>query len=97
MWLKNTQNFNVLLSTREKIIKNKYDRNLLCEEHMLIIDRSSRPEVFCEKGVLINFAKFTGKQLYQSLSFNKAAGGIFTEHLWWLLLDFYSLKDCCFA
>ena len=29
--------------------------------------RSSRPEVFCKKGVLKNFAKFTGKHLCQSL------------------------------
>ena len=36
--------------------------------------RSSRPEVFCEKGVLRNFAKFTGKHLCQSLFFNKVAG-----------------------
>ena len=35
--------------------------------------RSSRPEMFCKKGVLRNFAKFTGKQLCQSLLFNKAA------------------------
>ena len=28
-------------------------------------DRSSCPEVFCKKGVLENFAKFTGKHLYQ--------------------------------
>ena len=28
--------------------------------------KSSRPEVFCEKGVLRNFAKFTGKHLCQS-------------------------------
>ena len=32
--------------------------------------RSSRPEVFCEKGVLRNFAKFTGKHLCQSLFYN---------------------------
>ena len=31
--------------------------------------RSSRPEVFCEKGVFRNFAKFTGKHLCQSLFF----------------------------
>ena len=37
--------------------------------------RSSRPEVFCKRGVLKNFAKFTGKQLCQSLFFNKVAGG----------------------
>ena len=33
--------------------------------------RSSRQEVFCEKGVLRNFIKFTGKHLCQSLFFNK--------------------------
>ena len=37
-------------------------------------NRSSRPEVFCKKGVLRNFAKFTGKNLCQSLFFNKVAG-----------------------
>ena len=36
--------------------------------------RSSRPEVSCKKGVLTNVAKFTGKQLCQSLFFNKVAG-----------------------
>ena len=30
--------------------------------------------MFCKKGVLKNFAKFTGKCLCQSLFFNKAAG-----------------------
>ena len=60
------------------------------------------PEVFCKKGVLKNFAKFTGKQLCQSLFFNKVGGlwhscfpvnfvillrtPFFKEHLWWLLL-----------
>ena len=33
--------------------------------------RSSCPEVFCKKGILRNFAKFTGKQLCQSLFLNK--------------------------
>ena len=32
---------------------------------------SNRPKVFCEKGVLKNFAKFTGKHLFQGLVFNK--------------------------
>ena len=36
--------------------------------------RSSRPEVFCKKGDLRNFVKFTGKHLCQSLFFNKVAG-----------------------
>ena len=36
--------------------------------------RSGRPEVFCNKGALRNFAKFTGKHLCQSLFFYKVAG-----------------------
>ena len=36
--------------------------------------RSSRPEVFCKKGVLKNFAKFTGNHVHQNLFFNKVAG-----------------------
>ena len=36
--------------------------------------RSSRPDVFCKKGVLRNFGRFTGKHLCQSLHFNKVAG-----------------------
>ena len=32
--------------------------------------RSSRPEVFCKKGVLRNFEKFTGKHLCQSIFFS---------------------------
>ena len=35
---------------------------------------SSRPEVFCQKGVLRNFPKFTRKHLCQSLFFNKVVG-----------------------
>ena len=39
-------------------------------------DRSSRPDVdlFCKKGVLRNFAKFTGRHLCQNLFFNKVTG-----------------------
>ena len=37
----------------------------------LLIFRSSRPEMFCEKGVLKNLAKFTGKHLRWSFFFNK--------------------------
>ena len=36
--------------------------------------RNSRPEVSSEKGVLRNFAKFTGKHLCQSFFFNYVAG-----------------------
>ena len=35
--------------------------------------RSSRPEIFCKKGVLRNFAKFTRKHLCESLFFNNVA------------------------
>ena len=35
--------------------------------------RSSRPEVFCKKGVLRNFKKLTGKHLCQSLFCNDSA------------------------
>ena len=35
---------------------------------------SSCPEVFCKKGVLRNYAKFTGKHLCNSLFLNKVAG-----------------------
>ena len=38
------------------------------------VNISSRPEVFCKKGVLRNFAKFTGKHRCQSIFFNKGAG-----------------------
>ena len=34
---------------------------------------STHPEMFCEKGVLKNFAKFTGKHLCQTFSFSKVA------------------------
>ena len=36
--------------------------------------RNSRPEVFCEIGVLRNFVKFIRKHLCQKLFFNKVAG-----------------------
>ena len=61
--------------------------------------RSSRPEVFCKKDVLRNFAKFTRNYLYQRL-FKKetlaqafsyefceiSKNTFFIEHHWWLLL-----------
>ena len=41
---------------------------------MSLYDRSSRPDVFCKKGVLRKFVKFTGKHFRQSLFFNKVVG-----------------------
>ena len=38
------------------------------------LHRSSRPKMFCKKGVLEIFAKFTGKHLCQKFFFNKLAG-----------------------
>ena len=39
-----------------------------------VISRSSHPEVFCKKGLLKNFTKFTAKDLRQSLFLNKVTG-----------------------
>ena len=45
-----------MMSSGEIVTKSEwYIQNLNC--------RSSRPEAFCEKGVLEGFAEFTGKQL----------------------------------
>ena len=41
--------------------------------------RGSRPGVFCKKGVLVSFAKFTGKHMFQSFFFNKVAGLVFLK------------------
>ena len=38
------------------------------------ISRSSRPKLFCKKGVYKNFTKFIGKFLCQILFFNKVPG-----------------------
>ena len=51
----------------------RYIHSKFCQLR-LILSRSRRPEVFCKKRVLRNFAKFTEKHLCQSLFFNKVAG-----------------------
>ena len=59
--------------------------------------RSSHPELFCEKSILENFAKLTGKQLCQSLFFNKVADlrqlyskrGFSTGAFLWILRNIY--------
>ena len=52
-----------------------FDMTCCCEITVVgIIVRSSRSEVFCNKDVLRNFAKFTGKPLCQSPFLNKVAG-----------------------
>ena len=54
-------------------------------------NKSSRPGVFFKKGVLRNFAKFTGKLLCQSLFFNKVAGVSFLIKT---LAEVFSFEFC---
>ena len=74
---------------------------LFCEEvegHQTDVEylpfRSSRPGVFCKKGVLRKFAKITGKHLCQSLFFNKVVGlrraTLLKKRLWhrWFPVNF---------
>ena len=53
----------ILPEEKLKILTGKYDFPTV----LLTINRSSRPEVFCRKGVLKSFTKFTGKHPCQSL------------------------------
>ena len=58
-----------------------------CTKYAIMMEfGSSHPEVFCKKGVLRNFTKFTGKRLCQSLFFNKVAGlrpsTLFKKRVW---------------
>ena len=46
----------------------------MLRSHIADAYRRSHQTCFVEKGVLRNFAKFTGKHLCQSLIFNKVAG-----------------------
>ena len=55
-------------------VTNAYSKFLSKTCSVCSIFRSIRPNVFCQTGVLRNFAKFTGKHLCQSLYFNKVAG-----------------------
>ena len=48
-------------------------QDIFLKNGVLEFSRSRRLVVFCKKGILENFAKFTGKHLYQSLFFNKVA------------------------
>ena len=50
-----------------------FELSKICWTEFYIL-RSRRPKVFCKKGVLKNFAKFTGKHLCQSPFFDKVAG-----------------------
>ena len=70
LWLPTTWTY--LCETAWQRVFNFY--KIICPiEHKGSNFRNSRLEVFCKKGVLRNFAKFTGKHLCQSLFFNKVA------------------------
>ena len=62
-----------VLSRICRMLNNKYLLKFVCFNEAFLA-RSSRPEIFRKKGVLKNFAEFTGKHLCQSLFFNKVAG-----------------------
>ena len=53
--------------------RNNVTLGHLCH-HLLVRTRSSHWKCYVRKGVLRNFAKFTGKHQCQSLFFNKVAG-----------------------
>ena len=68
-------NLNVVVTFMLQLFNN--NRETLAKP---VTCRSSRPEVFCRKGVLRNFTKFTGKHLCHSLFFNKVA--VIKKRLW---------------
>ena len=68
----NLPNNKLLLSFNDSLYKEHLVQGTLlndCFQNRKIIFRRSRPEVFCKRSVLRNFAKFTGKQLCQGLFF----------------------------
>ena len=83
--------------TQNKFVSNKCIISSFKLTVFILFYKSSGPEMFCKKGVLRNFAKFTGKQMCQShfltkkrllhkgfpLNFAKFLGtSFFMEHLW---------------
>ena len=61
---------NMITLLRQLVISLLNSKNYAGQRRHLK-DRSSRPKVFCKKGVLKNFTKFTGNHLRQSLFLNK--------------------------
>ena len=59
--------FTQMFFWKDNILITRVGKSSRTETHK---HRSSRPEMFCKKDVLRNFAKFTGKHLCQSLSFS---------------------------
>ena len=63
-------------STLINVLGNTNERYLSGYQYLPIIYRSSRPDVFCRKGVHRNLAKFTGKRLCHSLFINTKFAGM---------------------
>ena len=61
----------ILLDIKMSANSNKIE---LSEQFMVMWKEERPPELFFKKGILRNFAKFTGKHLCLSLFFNKVAG-----------------------
>ena len=92
-FLQNTSGRLLLVTFSFRTLKRKLEkyelRKISNKDEMalrVIILRNSRSEVFCKKGVLRNFGKFTGKHLWQSFFFNKVASvspaTLFKKRLW---------------
>ena len=62
-------NVNKIYANISRMLEKNANISRMLEKKTHLADhyRSSRPEVLCEKGVLRNFTKFTGKHLRQSL------------------------------
>ena len=59
-----------------RLVKRRYILQKIstkCQRFFRVIFRSSRPEVFFKRGVLENFAKFTGNSPYWSLFLIKSS------------------------
>ena len=66
---------NLLIENSKNYAGNSEDKTLYSVKHFAFLNlRSSRQRCPMEKGFLRNFTKFAGKQLCQSLFFNKVAG-----------------------
>ena len=62
-----------LTTTFPIIQKSEHNASQLNGFYMMGIFTGSRSEVFCKKGIITCFVKFTGKYLCQRLFFNKVA------------------------
>ena len=69
-----TEHLPATASELTRIVKRRSRNILITPKEKLSSLRSSFQGLFSEKGVLKNFAKFTGKHLCQSLFFNKVVG-----------------------